>query len=65
MKIVYNKCVLLEICTFFSLISPSDIGSINQLTLKLKIICQYDVKHIMTFLVKINASFEGLDIHYY
>jgi hypothetical protein len=46
----------------FPLISTGHIVSINELTLILKIICQWDIKH-MTLLDKNNdVSFEGLDI---
>ena len=48
--------LLSVIWTFFSLISPSDIVSFNELTLKLKIICLCDVKHIKTLPIKPNAS---------
>jgi len=50
----------------FALISPSDIGSINKLTLILKIICQCDVKaHYDGGDKNNNVSFEHLDIHYH
>jgi hypothetical protein len=40
----------------FPLISSSDIFSINRLTMKLKIIGQYDFKHIMMLPIKAIAS---------
>ena len=43
---------LLLIWTFFLLISPSDIVSINELTWILKIICQYNVNHVVTLPIK-------------
>ena len=49
----------------FPLISPSDVVNINKLALILKIIGQYDVKHIMMLPIKQYHSFEGLEIHYH
>jgi hypothetical protein len=60
-------CIKWFICNLdiFLLISPSDILSFNELTLKLKTIYQCHAKHIMMLLIKNNVSFEGLDIHYH
>jgi hypothetical protein len=50
----------------FPLISYRDIFGIKKLTLILKIISQFDGKHIMTLLKeKKPISFESLDLHYH
>jgi hypothetical protein len=46
--VIYLICNL----EIISLISLSDIVSINELTVMLKFICQCNVKHIMTLLIK-------------
>ena len=51
----------------FPLISKSDIVSINDLTLILKIISQCDDKHFMMLQIKIitTCTFEGREMHYH
>lgn len=55
------------ILTFFPLISKSDIVSINDLTLILKIISQCDDKHFMMLQIKTitTCTFEGREMHYH
>ena len=57
---MYNILCFISNLNIFPMISQSDIVSINEWTLILKIISQHEIKHIM--MLRIKTMTKGLDI---